>query len=65
MLDTEPEQGETLSGIMRVFVDESGDPGLKIQQGSTPYFVVSLVIFRDLRVAHFQKYCSRCEFIVF
>lgn len=36
---------------MRVFVDESGDPGLKVQQGSTPFFVVSLVIFRDLVVA--------------
>lgn len=32
---------------MLVFVDESGDPGLKISQGSSPYFVVALVIFED------------------
>jgi hypothetical protein len=35
---------------MLVFVDESGDPGLKLGQGSTPHFVVTLVIFKDLRV---------------
>lgn len=32
---------------MLVFVDESGDPGLKIDQGSSRYFVVALVIFED------------------
>jgi len=32
---------------MLVFVDESGDPGLKIGQGSSRYFVVALVIFED------------------
>jgi len=32
---------------MLVFVDESGDPGLKIEQGSSRYFVVALVIFED------------------
>jgi len=30
-----------------VFVDESGDPGLKLEQGSSRYFVVALVIFED------------------
>jgi hypothetical protein len=32
---------------MLVFIDESGDPGLKIKEGSSRYFVVSLVIFED------------------
>jgi hypothetical protein len=32
---------------MLVFIDESGDAGLKLQSGSTSYFVVTLVIFDD------------------
>ena len=32
---------------MLVFIDESGDPGLKIEQGSSPYFTISLVMFED------------------
>ncbi len=32
---------------MLVFVDEAGDPGLKLGQGSSQYFVVGLVIFED------------------
>ena len=32
---------------MLVFVDESGDTGLKVTQGSSKYFVISLVVFRD------------------
>jgi len=32
---------------MLVFVDESGDPGLKTDTGSSKFFVVSLVIFDD------------------
>jgi hypothetical protein len=36
---------------MLVFIDESGDPGLKIEQGSSRYFVVSLVIFEDHKEA--------------
>lgn len=32
---------------MLVFVDESGDPGLKIDRGSTRYFIVSLVVFEE------------------
>ncbi|MBI4668490.1 MAG: DUF3800 domain-containing protein [Elusimicrobia bacterium] len=32
---------------MLVYVDESGDAGLKISQGSSPYFVVALIVFDD------------------
>jgi hypothetical protein len=32
---------------MLAFVDESGDAGLKIDQGSSPHFVVALVVFDD------------------
>lgn len=32
---------------MLVFIDESGDSGLKIERGSSRYFVVSLVVFED------------------
>ena len=42
----------TLSGLcyhnlMLVFIDESGDPGRKIERGSSLYFVVALVSFDD------------------
>lgn len=30
-----------------VFIDESGDPGFKINKGSSQYFVIALVIFQD------------------
>ncbi|MBP1806447.1 DUF3800 domain-containing protein [Rubellimicrobium aerolatum] len=30
---------------MLVFIDESGDPGFKIEKGSSPIFVMSMVIF--------------------
>ena len=30
---------------MYVFIDESGDPGFKIERGSSPIFVTSMVIF--------------------
>ena len=33
---------------MLVFVDESGDPGLKLGQGSSKYFIVTAVIFEEL-----------------
>lgn len=33
--------------FMLVFIDESGDSGLKIESGSSRYFVVSLVIFEE------------------
>jgi disulfide oxidoreductase YuzD len=32
---------------MLVFVDESGDPGLKLDEGSSKYFIVTLVLFED------------------
>ncbi|RMF99226.1 MAG: DUF3800 domain-containing protein [Acidobacteria bacterium] len=32
---------------MLVFVDESGDPGLKLEQGSSRFFTVALVVFED------------------
>ena len=35
---------------MLVFIDESGDPGFRIAKGSSPVFVVAMVVFAD-RVA--------------
>ena len=32
---------------MLVFIDESGDPGLKLDSGSSDYFIVTLVAFED------------------
>lgn len=32
---------------MLVFIDESGDPGFRIEQGSTPIFVAAMVTFED------------------
>jgi hypothetical protein len=32
---------------MLVFIDESGDPGLKLESGSTDYFIVTLVAFEE------------------
>jgi len=37
---------------MLVFIDESGDAGLKLDRGSSPYFVVTLLIFRDNKIAN-------------
>lgn len=36
---------------MLVFVDDSGNPGLKLGEGSTRYLVVALVVFEDRREA--------------
>ena len=36
---------------MLAFLDESGDVGVKIGQGSSPFFVMALVIFQDNDVA--------------
>ncbi|MFH0803839.1 MAG: DUF3800 domain-containing protein [Candidatus Tagabacteria bacterium] len=33
---------------MLVFIDDSGDPGFKIDKGSSAYFVIAMVIFDDL-----------------
>ena len=38
---------ETARYIVLVFIDESGDTGLKVVAGSSRYFVISLVIFED------------------
>ena len=32
---------------MLVFIDDSGDPGFKLDRGSTLYFVIAMVIFDD------------------
>ncbi|MBI2008617.1 DUF3800 domain-containing protein, partial [Candidatus Amesbacteria bacterium] len=32
---------------MLVFVDESGDTGLKVKEGSSRYFVISLLLFEE------------------
>lgn len=32
---------------MLVFIDESGCPGFKLHKGSTPYFILAMVIFDD------------------
>jgi hypothetical protein len=37
---------------MLVFVDESGDTGLKLDKGSSPYFIITLVLFEDDEEAH-------------
>ncbi len=36
---------------MLVFIDESGDPGLKIEEGSSKFFIVALVAFEDIAEA--------------
>lgn len=33
--------------LMLVFIDESGDPGFKIGKGSSPVFVIAMIIFDD------------------
>jgi len=32
---------------MLVFIDDSGDPGFKLDKGSTSHFVIAMVIFGD------------------
>ena len=32
---------------MRAYIDESGDPGLKIGQGSSAFFVIAVILFDD------------------
>lgn len=36
---------------MLVFIDESGDTGRKFYKGSTPFFIVSFVVFKDTKQA--------------
>jgi hypothetical protein len=37
------------------FVDESGDPGLRLGQGSSPYFTVAFVVFADEQVMQYWQ----------
>ena len=47
---------------MLVFIDESGDPGFKLEKGSSPSFVLTMVIFRDLESASYtQKKIVECQ----
>lgn len=36
---------------MLVLIDESGDPGFRLEKGSTPIFAVSMVIFNEFKEA--------------
>lgn len=36
---------------MLIFIDDSGDPGFKLQKGSSAVFVIAMVIFKDNLVA--------------
>ena len=36
---------------MLIFVDDSGDPGFRIEKGSSAVFVIAMVIFNDNLVA--------------
>jgi hypothetical protein len=36
---------------MLIFIDESGDPGFKMEKGSTAAFIAALVAFKDHSVA--------------
>lgn len=36
---------------MLVLIDESGDPGFKLDKGSTKHFVAAMVVFRDFKQA--------------
>lgn len=47
----------TYEAIVLVLIDESGDPGFKIVRGSTPYFVMAMVIFSDLKEAERASDC--------
>ena len=38
---------------MLVLIDESGCPGFKLTKGSTPYFIVGMIIFEDFTQAEF------------
>ena len=37
---------------MLVFIDESGDSGLKVEAGSSRFFTVALVVFEDYEEAN-------------
>ncbi len=42
---------------MLVFIDESGDPGFKVDRGASPIFVVAMVIFQDGSQAAARQAC--------
>ena len=41
---------------MLVFIDESGDPGFKVEKGSTPVFAVAMVIFANGHAAEKRRF---------
>nr|VFJ75609.1 MAG: Protein of unknown function (DUF3800) [Candidatus Kentron sp. FM]VFJ75717.1 MAG: Protein of unknown function (DUF3800) [Candidatus Kentron sp. FM]VFK22644.1 MAG: Protein of unknown function (DUF3800) [Candidatus Kentron sp. FM] len=44
---------------MLVLIDESGDPGFKLARGSSPFFVVAMVLFRDFEEAERARLAIR------
>lgn len=42
---------------MLVVIDESGDPGFKLTKGSTPYFVIAMVVFDEFVDAEKTSAC--------
>jgi hypothetical protein len=46
-LTTQWQSVDTWELIMLIFIDESGDPGLKMGNGSSKYFIVALVAFEE------------------
>jgi hypothetical protein len=56
-----------------VFIDESGDPGFKISKGSSPFFVIALVVFDEnldaeetaLKIKKLRKTIRKSEFFEF
>jgi hypothetical protein len=49
---------------MLCFIDESGDPGLKLGAGSSPHFVVALVVFNDHDAADHRRIIKHHEIYV-
>jgi len=46
---------------MLVFIDESGDPGFKIERGSSPVFVMSMVMFQsDVKAQEADEAIRQC-----
>ncbi len=44
---------------MLVFIDESGDPGFKLERGSTPIFAAAMVTFANSEDARATEYRVR------
>ena len=44
---------------MLVFIDDSGDPGFKLQKGSSPVFIIACVIFDDELEAEKNSCCHK------